>query len=280
VVVLAERPSAIVQTSHWLFVAYLSGQIVRVDAARSNLTTVQAASRGEVVTDPSGDHVAWLAAGPGQAVVSVQSVDAEGSVLLSDQQEFPAKPRCCDNPFVVNGITGDGVVIASQPAATRAWAWTTPDGGGADQVREISGLGNGVISQVTAGGIVARYSSSHFAVGVLEGDTFLVRDELNAREADFGDPLGHRVVYADTAGQIHVRESAPRGRSRRGSQDVRLQLPVLDEGFTSARWEDDTHVLLDVSDASTANGVLVRCDVRSGRCEIAARFDGPHLVAS
>jgi hypothetical protein len=210
----------------------------------------------------------------------VQSVDAAGSVLLSDQQAFPARPRCCDNPFLVNGITPDGTVVASMPAASRAWAWTTPDGGTESQVREIEGLGNGVIVQVTAGGIVVQYSSSHFAVGVLEDDAFLVRDEINARQADFGDPLGHRVVYVDTNGEIHVRERAPRGRSRRGAQDIRLQLPAFDEGFTSARWEDDSHVLLDVSDASTSNGVLVRCDVRSGRCETAARFDGPHLVAS
>jgi DNA-directed RNA polymerase specialized sigma24 family protein len=280
VVALPERPSAIVQTSRWLFVAYLSGEIVRVDTEAGAVATVQDDSRGEVVTDPSGDHVAWLTGGGGPAVVAVQSVDAQGSVLLSDEQAFPARPRCCDNPFLVNGITPDGTVIASMPAASRAWAWTTPDGGTESQVREISGLGNGVISQVTAGGIVVQYSSSHFAIGVLQDDAFLVHDEINAREADFGDPLGHRVVYVDTNGETHVRERAPRGRSRRGTQDVRLQLPAFDEGFSSARWEDDGHVLLDVSDASTSNGVLVRCDVRTGRCETAARFDGPHLVAS
>jgi hypothetical protein len=279
VLALAERPSAIVQTSHWLYIGYLSGALVRVETATGDLATVQPASRGEVVTDPSGDHVAWLARADGQAVVAVQSVDAAGSVLLSDQQAFPAKPRCCDNPFLVNGITQDGTVIASMPAESRAWAWTTPDGGTESQVREISGLGNGVITQVTAAGIVVQFASSHYAVGVLEGDAFLVRDEINARQADFGDPLGHRVLYADTDGQIHVRESAPRGRSRRGSQDVRLRLPTLDEGFTAARWEDDRHVLLDVADASTDGGALVRCDVTNGRCELAAELDGPHLLA-
>jgi len=278
-VALAEEPSAIVQTRHWLYVAYLSGAIVRVDTATAEVTTVRSDSRGEVVTDSSGHHVAWLAGGAGPAVVAVQSVDAEGAALLSDEQAFPATPRCCDNPFVVNGMTEEGQVIASLPAANRAWVWTTPDGGTRDQVHEISGLGNGVISQVTASGIVVQYLPSHFAVGVLEDDAFLVHDEINARQADFGDPLGRRVVYADTDGEIHVRERPPHGRSRRGSQNVRLQLPVLDQGFTSARWEDDGHVLLDVSDASVPDGALVRCDVGTGACEIAARLDGPHLVA-
>ena len=48
----------------------------------------------------------------------------------------------------------------------------------------------------------------------------------------------------------------------------------------AARWEDDGHVLLDVSDASLPHGALVRCAVDTGDCELAVRFDGPHLVAS
>lgn len=277
--VLSEQPSGLVQTRHWLFVTYLSGEIARLDARSRRFTTVAETSRGELVTDPSGDHVVWLAGGSGRAVVEVQTVDAEHAVPVSDQQVFPAAPRCCDNPFVVNGMTSDGEVIASLPATNRAWVWATPDGGTEDPVREISGLGNGVISQVTAGGVVVQYLPSHFAFGVLEDDAFLVRGELNARQADFSDPLGHRVVYADTDGEIHVREAVSRGRSRRGSQDVRLGLPVLDAGFSAARWEDAEHVLLDVSDASAPAGALVRCEVQTGRCEVAARFSAPHLLA-
>jgi DNA-directed RNA polymerase specialized sigma24 family protein len=277
-VLLAEEPSAIVQTKKWLFVAYLSGAIVRVDLATTETETIASASGGELVTDPAGEHLAWLAAGAGPAVVVVQTV-ADGAVLLDDQQTFPAKPRCCDNPFVVNGMTEGGQVIGSLPAANRAWVWTNPDGGTDNQVREISGLGNGVISQVTAQGIAAQYPPSHYAVGVLEDDAFLVRGEINARQADFGDPHGERVLYADGTGEIHVRERASRGRSRRGSQDVRLGLPALDQGYASVRWEDPDHVLLDVSDASTPDGALVRCEVATGACEIAAALDGPHLLA-
>jgi DNA-directed RNA polymerase specialized sigma24 family protein len=278
VVLLADKPSAIVQTKKWLFVGYLSGTIVRIDLATTETETIANASHGELVTDPAGEHLAWLAAGAGPAVVVVETV-ADGAVLLDDQQVFPATPRCCDNPFVVNGMTADGQVIASLPAGNRAWVWASPDGGTDDQVREISGLGNGVISQVTSDGIAALYLPSHYAVGVLQGDAFLVRGEINARQADFGDPHDERVLYVDGTGEIHVRQLVPRGRSRRGSQNVRLGLPELDHGYTSVRWEDPDHVLLDVSDASTPNGALARCDVVTGACEIAARFDGPHLVA-
>jgi len=86
-------------------------------------------------------------------------------------------------------------------------------------------------------------------------------------------------VYADAEGEIHVREAISRGRSRRGTQDVRLALPALDAGFSAARWEDTDHVLLDVSDASAPDGLLVRCDVQTGACEVAAKFTAPHLLA-
>jgi hypothetical protein len=56
-------------------------------------------------------------------------------------------------------------------------------------------------------------------------------------------------------------------------------LPALDAGFTTARWEDAEHVLLDVSDASAPAGMLVRCEVQTGVCEVAAKFDAPHLLA-
>jgi DNA-directed RNA polymerase specialized sigma24 family protein len=276
VVVLPGKPETIVQTSHWLFVAYRSGGIVRIDPDTMKATTVQAVSGGQLVTDPSGDHIAWLDGGTGSTAVVVQSVDSTG--LVSDVQNFPVGPHCCDNPFLVDGITPDGSVIASLPAESRAWVWTTPDGG-ESEVREISGIGNGVVTKVTAGGIVVQYGSSHFALGDLQGDAFFVRDEINARVADFGDPSGDRVVFTDTNGEVHARKRPFSAASLRDGQDVRLELPVLAESFASARWEDDRHVLLDLSDVSMPDGALVRCDVVSGRCEIAARLDGPHLLA-
>jgi DNA-directed RNA polymerase specialized sigma24 family protein len=276
-VTLADLVSTIVQTQKWLFVVDLSGKIVRVDTATGDVTPLVAASHGELVTDPAGEHIAWLAAGAGPAVAVVQTV-VDGAVALSDEQTFPADPRCCDNPFVVNGITQDGEVIGSLPAANRAWVWISPDGG-ASQVHEIEGLGTAVIDQVVAAGIVAHRAPFQYIVGHLDDSNFVQTAVLTARIADFTDPLGHRVVYADEDGKIHVREIRTRGRSRRASQEVPLLLPTIAGGFASARWEDQDHVLLDVADASLRDGALVRCAVATGACEIAARFNGLHLVA-
>ena len=60
---------------------------------------------------------------------------------------------------------------------------------------------------------------------------------------------------------------------------MKLQLPTLDEGYASVRWEDADQVLLEVRDEPLRDGGLVRCDADSGACEIAILFDGPHLVA-
>jgi len=275
-VALTDRPSGIVQTKKWLFVAYPSGEIVRVDIATTETQTFGNASQGQLVTDAAGEHIAWLAAGDTPPAVVVQTV-WDGAVLLNDQQTFPAEPTCCDNPFVVNGITQDGRVVASLPAENRAWVWGTPDAGSDSQVREIEGLGNGLVRRVRADEIEVEYVPAHFAVGVLEGNTFLVRDEINARQADFGDPRGERVLYTNDAGEIHVVERASYAGQRPPRQ--RLGLPALDEGYTSVRWEDADHVLLDVFDDSLPDGALVRCDVDTGACEIAVRFGGPHVIA-
>jgi len=283
-VVLAGQPSTIVQTTKWLFVADLSGAIVRVDTVTGELTTVASHSHGELVTDPAGEHIAWLAAGTGEAKVVVRTV-ADWTVQLSDEQTFPAIPRCCDNPFVVNGMTLDGQIVASMPATHQAWVWTTPDAGTTSQVREIGGLGNGEIVDVSATGIVVQHPPYQYAVGRVDDtgidDTgiFVRTTSLTAIDADFADPRGQRAVYADEAGEIHVRELSPRGRSRRRGQDTRMLLPIIGDGFSAVRWEDNDHILLDVSDASLPEGALVRCAVDTGACEIAVRFAGPHVIA-
>ncbi len=276
---LPGRPTTIVQTTKWLYAALLSGRIVRVDTATGETATVTRHSHGELVTDPAGEHIAWLDAGTGEARVVLRTV-ADWTVQLSDEQPFPAVPRCCDNPFVVNGMTEDGEVVASLPATHRAWVWSTPDAGTTTGIREIRGLGNGVITDVSAAGIVVRRPPFQYAVGrVADDGLFVGTAALTAIDADFADPRGHRVVLADEDGEVHVREVGARGRSRRGSQDVRLLLPTLGDGFRSVRWEDADHVLLEVVDASTPNGAFVRCAVDTGMCEIAVRFDGPHLIA-
>lgn len=277
-VTLPELPSQLVQTRRWLLVVSLSGEIRRYDPTTGEMHTVASASRGELVTDPSGEHVAWLAAGSAPAVVVVRTV-TDWSVPVSDEQAFPARPRCCNNPFHVGGITADGQVVASLPAAGRTWTWRTPDAAAAPPIREVAGLGAGVVSEVTAAGVVVRLPLSQYAVGHIDDGRFVRTDVVPARDAEFADPLGHRVVVADEDGEIHVRDIRSRGRSRRGFQDVRLALPPLPDGFASAAWEDDGHVLLDVSDASAPHGTLVRCAVDTGRCEVAVLFRSAHLVA-
>lgn len=277
-VTLPDLASEIVQTRSWLLVVSLSGEIRRYEPTNGQTHVVAPASHGELVTDPSGEHVAWLDAGTGRAVVVVRTV-TDWSVPVSDEQAFPARPRCCDNPFRIGGIDQDGQVVVSLPSAGRTWSWRTPDGGATNPVQEVTGLGTGAVSEVTAAGVVLRRPPDRYAVGRIVDGRFVRTDDLAAREAEFADPLGHRVVLADEDGAIHVREIHSRGRSRRGSADVQLSLPPMPDGFSEARWEDDSHVLLDVSDPSAPHGALVRCDVDTGACEIAVVFDGPHLVA-
>ncbi|MGY2877001.1 DNA-directed RNA polymerase specialized sigma24 family protein [Marmoricola sp. URHA0025 HA25] len=269
---LDERAAAIVQTGQWVYVAYLSGKIVRVNQRSLQLEPVVATSGGQLVTDRPGEQVAWLASASGPALVDLTALDP--SALSTREQAFPASLRCCDNPFEVNGITGAGELIASLPAENRAWVWDTTG----SSVREISGMGNGVVSQVTSRGLVVHYPPVQYSVGRLEDGAFLQVAELAARQADFSDPLGLRVVYADDSGEIDVRDLAARGRSRRATGNVRLRLPLLADGFAGVSWEDTNHVILDVYDESAPDGALIRCDVRDGTCEVADELEGPHVL--
>ena len=275
VVGLDGRPSAIAETPSTVYVAYPTGTIVQVVRATLEVERLTDSAAGPMVTDPARDQVAWPVVENGQAKVVVHPIGAD-VLTTGKEQIFPARPRCCDNPFVVAGITEDGEVVGSLPAASRAWVWDTRDGA----LREIEGIGNGLVDEVTATELVVHHPPFHYAVGKVEGSAFLATGELTARTADFGDPLGRRVVYVDQAGETHVRD---RGRSPRGNRrprnDVRLELPLLDAGFAGVRWTDTHHVLLDVSDDVMPYGALVRCNVYSGACEISIRFDGPHLVA-
>jgi len=278
---LVARPAALVEAGSWVYVGFASGSIIRVDRATLRTETVtEQASADQLVTDRAGKYVAWLAAGSGAATVVVQSVDS--AVETGYRLRFPVAPGCCDHPFTVDGLTPAGDLFASLPSENRTWVWRAAEGitpwSSRRHLHEISGLGNGVVGQVTPGEIGVLYLPSYFAVGVVEGGIFLAKDEINARQADFGDPRGERVVYLDDAGEVHVRERASRVAAGT-AHDVRLRLPALDPGYARVRWEDGDHVLLDVDDDSLPHGALVRCDVDSGACQIATRFDTGHLLA-
>jgi DNA-directed RNA polymerase specialized sigma24 family protein len=271
----SELPTSLRQAGAWIYVGLESGRIVRVDRASLAARQIANDSGGFVTTDATGRLVAWLASGVGDASVVLESAPV-GNGPGRRTRSFPARPKCCDNPFLLDGVTVSGEVIASMPAEGRTWVWRSgAPAGSAEALQEIGGIGNGVVRQVLGDEIVVLYPPVHFAVGVLEGAAFLVEEDVVATNADFGDPTGEHVVYSDSAGRIVVRE-------RRGgdSPDERtLRLPALEQGFDALRWEDDDHVLLDLTDGSVPEGALVRCDVTSGDCELVRRFDGPHLVA-
>jgi DNA-directed RNA polymerase specialized sigma24 family protein len=278
-VTLPEAPEALATTRSGVYLTLPSGRIERVEVPAGTTETVTDSSDGQLVSDPSGTRVAWVEAGSGRPSLVVGDVGSSGGALLSRARPFPGRSWCCDNPFVVNGMTGSGQLIASLPAEGLAWVWDTQRhlADGTDAPR-IAGLGNGTVSQVTAGEVVVA-NASHYAAGrILDDGTFLVGYEIDARQVDFTDPGGERVVYVDQSGATHVLERTTRGHSRT-PDNVRLQLPRLETGYNAIRWEDDNHILVDAFDDSVPHGVLARCDVESGDCEIAARFDGPHVLA-
>jgi len=277
---LVGQPSALVETPSYVFSAYPNGKIVQIERANGAVVTLTATAAGPMATDAAGKLVAWPVVEGGQAKVVLRPVDPERGAVEEAQTEqvFPITPRCCDSPFLVVGITLQGEVIASLPALSKAWVWDTRGSIDGSSVREIEGLGNGEVHEIAGNDLVVLHRPYHYAVGELSAGTFYATGELAARAVHFGDPLGRRVVFVDAAGETHVRGSQrPRGRRGVGN-DVRLQIPVLDGAFASARFEDTDHVLIDVADDLVPFGALVRCEVTTGACEIALRFDGPHIV--
>lgn len=270
--VLADPPSAIAQSPGRAFLSYGSGRIDQVDLADLTVKTLTRSAAGPAVADPEGELVAWLLRGTGAATVLVYSVGTGAS----DEQTFPVTPRCCDNPFEVHGITRSGQVVGALPAEDRAWVWDVREGG---DPTEIEGIGTRGIVGVTADEVVVHDAPFHFAAGEVAGNRFRTRFQFQARSADFDDPRVRRVVYVDRAGETVVRDRINRRRDRRVGDLVRLRLPALDAGFRGAWWEDNDHVLLDVVDDVVPRGALVRCHVETGRCETAARFAGPHVLA-
>jgi DNA-directed RNA polymerase specialized sigma24 family protein len=277
--VLEGAPTAIASAGRWTYVSFSSGTVVRVDNERLVVTPVTDSAVGPVVTDRLGRYAAWFDVGHGLRRVEVRPTDPDRTHATERMQVFPPPSRP-DEAVEVVGLTPSGDVLAGYPAENRAWVSQPPGtrlDHGADP-HEIEGLGNGVVRQVTPTEIVVLYPPNHFAVGRLEAGAFLAEEDLVATAADFADPRGQRIVYADSAGHVHVgRRGAGTGHTR--PHDPRLRLPSLTAGWSGLTWEDDDHVLLDVTDDSMPRGALVRCDVRSRDCEVAVRFDGPHLLA-
>lgn len=275
--VLESVPSGLVQAGRWTYAFLPSGAIDRVDDRSLKVLPVTDAAMGPPVADRLGRYVAWLATYPGRPLVVVRPTDPAYTNSRAHEHRFPA----AGGPPEVVGITPAGDVVAASPRESRAWVWRSEDVffDQTQAVREIEGLGNGVVTQVTPSEIVAQYGSNHFAVGRIDHDAFLAEEDLVATAADFADPTGRRIVYLDGSGAMRVgRRGAGSGSDR--SHDLRLRMPRLRVGYAALVWEDDRHVLLDVSDDSLPHGAVVRCDVGTGTCELAHRFDQTlHLLA-
>jgi DNA-directed RNA polymerase specialized sigma24 family protein len=264
--VLEAVPTAVVRAGRWIYASFASGRIVRVDDVSLKMRPVTDSAAGPPVADRLGRYVAWPASFPGAPMVVVRPTE-ERVNAFENETRFPD----IGAPEDLAGITPSADVIAAAPSLDRAWVWHAASFGKAGAVRQIEGLGNGLVTQVTPGEVVVRYPPNHFAVGRLDGDAFLAREDLVASNADFADPRGTRIVYATAGGEVRVgRRGDGSGRDR--SHDLRLRLPHLADGYSAVSWEDDTHVLLDVTDASLPDGTLVRCDVGTGACELAYRF--------
>ena len=276
-VVLPHRPEGLLQAGNWVYLTYPSGVVEQVDARSLTTTTLTRSANGQVVADASGRHVAWLDdhAAEGPPWLTVRPTAGDPAAVQTQVQDPPPGRGA----LVLNGLNRSGDLVMSRPDEGRTWVWHTGvlPAPGRPVVEEVSGLGNGTVAQVTAEGLVVGHPL-YYAAGELRDGTFFVEDELEARQADFSDPRGTRVLYLEESGRFGVRDRSLGGTTG-AVHDVRLRLPAGVGEYAATRWEDEHHVLLDVSDASLPGGALVRCDVRTGGCETAAEFDGPHLLA-
>jgi len=274
--VLPDTPTAVARGPQKWYVSFASGTIVAVQVDPPQVTLVTDAAAGTAVTDVLGRYVAWVEGPQASPQVVVQSTEEDVPGLITRREKPLAD--CCADQLRIDGLTPSGSVIASVPSELRAWLWRAAGDYGRDPPQEIEGIGNGVVRQVTAGELVVQYPPFQFAVGRLDDLAFLAEEDLRASNADFSDPRGERIVYADADGEIHVgRRKVGFGRDR--AHDLRLRLPRLATGFTDLVWEDSSNVLLDVADTSLPQGALVRCTVATGACELAVRFEAPHVLA-
>jgi hypothetical protein len=279
---LRETPDVVVQAAVWVYVVYPSGTIERVQARSLATTTVTTTSAGQVVADPSGRYVAWVEAKTGtrRPVVVVRAIGSEGETRAQQERAFPAGP----DPFVLVGIDRNADVFGSRPAQRDGiWVWRSglvlaP---GRRVFDRVFGAGNGVLAQVVNGHLVVNTGGA-FDVGELHGTNLVYDEEVSGAIADFADPSARRVAQVDATANGSERNGVwvMKRTDVRDPEPPRPRLRVpTDATIVDVRWEDAGHVLVDVSDPTAPNGALVRCDVGTGDCELATRFDGPHLLA-
>lgn len=249
-------------------------RVVLIDSRTGNSQVLAPTSGGSVAIAPDAGVVAWVKADDSATVV-LHWLDGTGG---TNEQTFPADPSCCDNPFVINGITGAGQLIASLPSVNRSWVWdyprlllSAPQPG--DDVRRIRGLGGLSITGVLDSGIVGTDASDPeyaFRTGPIEGDRFRPEAEIDGGQQVYFDDTG-RAVVVRTDGAVVVRDRDTGGDP---SDDRPLRLPP-GSGVQGMVRETERTVLLDVwwSDGSAYElTALVRCDLEDLTCEKVANI--------
>jgi hypothetical protein len=280
---LPETPDVVVQAARWVYVGYPSGTIERVQAVSLATTTVTTTSAGQVVADPSGRYVAWVETRTGahRPWVVVRTVGSRGETLQQQERAFPSGA----DPFVLVGIDRNGDVYASRPDERDGiWVWRTglPKAPDRRDFDRVLGAGNGILARVIPGHLVVDTGGGAFDVGAVHGTDLIYDQEVSGVIVDFADPSGRRVAQVDETANGSGRNGAwVLARTERRDPEpprTRLRVPT-DATIVALRWEDAGHVLVEVTESTAPSGALVRCDAGTGACELAARFDGPHLLA-
>lgn len=282
-VTLARRPTELVAVEAGVIARWGDGSVVRVDGATGRVDRIGARTAGPPVVDPQGHFVAWQEDGSGQAVVAVRFIGP--TVTFIDRQAFPAVPSCCDNPFQVLGMTQGGDVYATLPSSGRTWVWNIYEGDEGvphadpaldsdDHVREVRGLRGRTIVDVAGSDVVVTDVDNpvpSFGIGAVRAGRYHEAAQVDAAAVLVSDTW---ILSWRTGGAVDVER---RGRGAPDASDLVLALPESPD-LPEARWEDDHHVLVDLTDTTGARA-LVRCDLRTGACEVAVVLPAAALVA-
>lgn len=283
-VVLLEQPAiSAVGTDRSVVLSTRTGTILRVHARSLRTETLAKNAAGPPVVDPHGNFVAWQVDSSGRAEVVLRFLGRWGTQFL-DRQRFPAGPSCCDSPFQVEGMTGSAL-YASAPAAGRAWVWSVyegqegipndlPDSGA--HVSRVRGMTGGLIHEVGTDELVVEYpatsegSAAVVGYGPVRDGAYSEVERLRAVSLDVDDPRDRRIVYWTDDGQGHV--------AWRSGRQLAIQLPTT-FAVLDVTWEGNDRFLVEVLDPELGQRALVRCDARTGECELADRIRGRALIA-
>ena len=278
------RPVGMDQAGAAVAIRYHDGRVVYIDTSTLRTRTLATTSDGGPVISPGGDFVAWQTTHPGEAEVAIRYLRRP---FDGDEQVFPATPSCCDHPFLVHGMSQLGHLFVSLPGSNRAWVWDVAEGqegipylvpDSDDYVREIRGLGGRYITDVTSNEIVLTSGGAWVSVGTATDGSYKEAERIRSYAADFSDPRARRILFTSRNGDLHIRDrtSGPNPAKHPG-KDVVIDLgPRTEIALDSILWEDLNHLLVEVSDhsaSSTIRRALVRCNAKTGACELAVRLD-------